>query len=176
MNPAPSFSTGCRIVAEFDDDASSFADAEPEFVPVEAPPVPTLATLLQSAFLTTSEEAAVAAKKQWLRVIRRFTKPDPGTKRHLRLPDSEEPEGSQVEVEYGRGAVGERPLCQAGSRVDASDKFFLVLYRTEAVAGRSGEDGSWVTEKAIHIPWTEIICLGVSVRRRIDTKQKSGTA
>src|SRR5438105_1529004 len=113
---------GCRIVAEFDDDAAAFAAAAPELVPVAAPegnarPLPA----------ALSEETAAAAKKSWLRIIRRFTEPVPGKKRRLRVLDSEEPNRGEIVIEFGR-SPGQPARCLSGYELDAADKLCLSLF------------------------------------------------
>jgi hypothetical protein len=45
MNPDLTLNEDCRIIAEFEDDASAFATAEPEYVPVLAIPLPAFGEL-----------------------------------------------------------------------------------------------------------------------------------
>lgn len=65
MNPTPSESFGAQILMEFEDDASAFANAEPEFVSIPAPSdVPATTTLErlkgQLVALTPKERAELA--------------------------------------------------------------------------------------------------------------------
>src|SRR5437868_1692064 len=58
MEPVPPAGTGCRLIAEFEDDASNFATAEPEFVPILPPVKP------QRPYSLPSPEAAPVGKAE----------------------------------------------------------------------------------------------------------------
>jgi hypothetical protein len=88
----------------FDEDASSFATGESEFVAVPPEPRPG-----PGPFTPPTEEAAAAARKFWLQIIRRFTEPVAGKKGRVRVTDSSEPAArGEVLVEHGSGAPDPR--------------------------------------------------------------------
>jgi hypothetical protein len=183
MKPTEPFSFGCRIVAEFDDDARAFAQAEAEFVPVKVPPTPgvpmTWGPTLQPPSSPFSEEVAAAAKKIWLKVIRRFTEPVPGKKGRLRVMHSERPNSGSIIVEYGRclastGRVGDREGMAQGHELEVTDKLFLTLYRTTRLppTQHRGYDEDCITP----IPWAEIANIRFEVIRPLTEGEQDSKA
>jgi hypothetical protein len=172
----PASGIGCRIIREFDDDASTFAQAEPEFVRVEAlsakflagPPSPTT-----PAFLPPTPKALAAAKKFWVKIIRRFTESVPAMKGRLRVRDSGAPNRGRIDVAYGRypATVGNH---RSGHELDVSDKLCLTLFHDEEPTGRAGDKGHWVREVSIPIPWTEIVNIQFAIMRPGARHRKAG--
>jgi hypothetical protein len=175
VNSTPPFGIGCRIIGEFDDDASGFAVAEPEFVALEAPStrllaVPSGATT-QVAVAPPSATALAAAKKFWVKVIRRFTEPVSARKGRLRVRDSGEPNRGSIEVRCGgyRLIVGND---RARHELDVSDKQCLTLFQNEEPT-QIDDEHQWAKELSIPIPWTEIANIQFTVWRPAEPNLKA---
>jgi hypothetical protein len=176
VKPDTPVGIGCRIIGEFDDDASGFAEAEPEFVSSQATSGPLLAapagTPTPAAVPPPSAEALAAAKKFWVKVIRRFTEPVPAKKGRLRVRDSGDPNRGSIEVRCAtyRLVVGND---RARHELDVSDKQCLTLFQSETPAREKGEQ-PWVKELSVPIPWTEIANIQFVVWRSTQGGRRAG--
>jgi hypothetical protein len=163
---------GIRIVAQFDDDASNFSEAESEIVPISSRKENTTTAPsdgLNCVFLASSEEASVAAKRFWLKVIRRHAEPVPDKKGRLRVRDAEEPNRGVVKVEYGRPSAkrrGRHKSC-SGCELDVTDKTCLTIFARddEDVHRTDGKSLRWIKETIIPIPWTELAEIRFEINR-----------
>ncbi len=153
------------MIAEFDDDASHFASAEPEYVPLPTASIP---THLQPggagpAFSPPSPAAAAAARKFWLKVLHRFTEPVPGTKGHLRLPRTDPTEEPRILIEcaplVSRGCNGGGSRTWVGREVRVDDKGYLLLFGERVLDRRPGDPDGHLRVAAFSAPvlWTDII-------------------
>jgi hypothetical protein len=176
MEPDPTISISGRILAEFVDDAKDCMPTEAEFVPVPIVPRPATQVLsrpgLQDAFSPPIEEAATAAKKFWLKIIRRFTEPVPGKKGRLRARDSAEPNRGRITIECARRSAVK---LFSGSELDISDKLCVTLFVNDKPVPSSGHGGGqrWVRESAIPVPWTEVVNIRFKVDRLVGPELKS---
>jgi hypothetical protein len=172
LDPSLAPTIGCRIIAEFDDDAGAFASAEPEYVPLPkaagAMPGPAPEAAAAPAFSPPSRAAASAAKKCWLKVLHRFTKHVPEKKNRLRLPDAEPGAGRiLVECSLPASRSGAESRTWAGDEVDVADKDYLVLFGRRAVDRRPEDPGSHlrIAESSIPVLWTDIVNIRFEVER-----------
>src|SRR4051812_9840051 len=134
MKPAGPVGVGCLIVGEFDDDASGFGQEAAEFVPVTGRPSTGPhwspgAGLLPVPLSPFTEAAAAAARKGWLKIVRRFTEPVPGKKKRLRVVGSEPGNRGKIFVEFGGrflwGGESKSPEKSAsGCELEVTDKLF----------------------------------------------------
>src|SRR5262249_23675993 len=146
-----------------------FASAEAEFVPVGTPPVPRALTAPAAAGecppSPPTEEAAAAARKFWLKAIRRFTEPVPEKKGRLRVRHSGNARRSAIRVETRRvisdGRGVSYPQRVRGDEADVADKLFLLLFAEE----RDPDGGGEVTQSTTAIPWTDIGNVSFEVTR-----------
>jgi hypothetical protein len=171
----------CRIIGEFDVDASAFAEGEPEFVTVDTPAQRWVAgpagVSAPARFVLPSDEALAAAKKFWLKVICRFTEPVPGNKSRCRVRDSGEPNRGAIEIDCGRyvPAASLRRDISWGHELDVSDKQCLTIFRHEGPMCWTGDEDRRVRELAMPIPWTEIVNIQFEVRRPVPHQQPAAS-
>jgi hypothetical protein len=173
MNPTPPHGIGCRLIAEFEDDAGTFTEGEAEFVAVEPPSTRGLAvsagSRLYIPFIPPTDEALATAKKFWLKVIRRFTESVPGKKGHCAVRDSAEPNQGRIVVEYGTTCEthveSARRYFAEGYELDFSDKSCLTLFSQEGPDPSLPYSAHQVKDKIIPIPWSEIVQIQFEVRR-----------
>src|SRR5438067_526908 len=116
------------MLAEFEDDASAAASAEPEFVPVNTLPLPVVllapAADSQSAVFPPSETSTTTARSSWLRIVQRFTETVPEKESRLRVRGSEGPGSPWIRVGLRGSVNGERAHAHAGTEVDVTDTHF----------------------------------------------------
>jgi hypothetical protein len=146
VTPTPPFGIGCRILAEFDDDASACAEAEAEFVPVQ----PTHGKLAAVAFSPPAER--LIAKELWLKVIQQYTEPVPGDGNRLQVRDSGQPKSGSIEVRYG---IDTHHHASA-TVLDVTGDRCLVLLRIDSRED-AGRGKVKVTNGYLSIPWNEIV-------------------
>lgn len=148
MTPTPPFGVGCRIIAEFDDDASACAEAEAEFVPVQSPH----GKLTAVAFPPPVERAFATAKELWLKVIQQYTEPIPEDGNRLQVRGSGEPKAGSIEVRYG---IDTHHHASA-TVLDVTGDRSLVLLRIDSRED-TGRGTVKVTNGYLSIPWNEIV-------------------
>jgi hypothetical protein len=174
MKPIPAIDNQCRVLAEFTDDASQFAEGEPEFVPVATPSARGAPSAVdagsQYIFSPPSAESSAVAKTFWLDVIGRFTEPVAGRGNRLRVLDAAEPNRGTIEVEYlPRFGLSFDLDSISGRELDVAHKQWLVLYDHREPSQYPGDpDGQLrVRESAVPILWTEIARMHFSVDRPV---------
>jgi hypothetical protein len=129
----------CDRLQVFNDDASTFTEAEAEFASSSRP-----RHICPSRRPTAKDTAA--ARACWLKIIRRFAKAVPGKKNLLRVQEGVTDQ-SCIWIKYPHpfsGTVGLR-----GEELDVADKTYLVVFLT-----RTDTNGTRIVSSAI--PWFEI--------------------
>jgi hypothetical protein len=142
----------CRELQVFTEDASPFAGAEAEFVPV---PLPQRSGTVLHTPMRPTEEDKTAARDCWLKVIRRFTKAVPGKKNGLRVRDGVT---SQPAVVIRRAQPYSGSIGLGGDELDVTDKTYLVLFATE-----TDTNGTRIVSSAV--PWFEIESITFRLRQ-----------
>ena len=152
MEPVPPLSIAGRIIAEFEDDAAA---PSPAAAPAYVPP---------------SEEAAPAAKRFWVEIIRRHTEEVPGHAGRLRVSGAAAPNRGAIVVEHIRADDGPAPTLRQGCELDTADAFCLTLVDREGPIALSGDDSGrqGIKESATPVPWTEIRNIRFEVFRPLD--------
>jgi hypothetical protein len=147
VTPTPPFGIGCRVIAEFDDDASACAGDEAEFVPVQSAqgPPPAFA-------FSQRTEGLLAAKELWLKVIQQHTEPVPGDGGRLQVRGSGKATSGSIEVRYGV----DTHYHASAPIMDAAGDRSLVLFRADSQEG-PGRGQVRVTKGVLSIPWNEIV-------------------
>jgi hypothetical protein len=145
VEPEPVETLSCDTLTVFEDDARSYARTEPEFVP------PFRAIEPAYPFTPPTKEAAAAARRFWLTVIRRFTEPVPEHRGRVRVKGSGDPEGGEFILQHGMGRTPRErsavpPQATTGGELDVAHTLYLTVYR--AIDG--GVEFS-------PIPWTELV-------------------
>ncbi len=169
MEPPPTIGVGCRIIAEFEDDASAVTTAEPEFVPVNALPFPVIlvpARANSPLTLFPPSEEATTARTSWLRIVQRFTEPVPENEGRLRVLGSEGPRHPSLSIGLRGRTNGEKPCAYVGTEVDVTDKQILLLFHK---VGDESNEPRWRTTA---IPWTEISNIQFEGDRAVEPKQQ----
>jgi hypothetical protein len=166
----------CRELHVFEEDASGFATAEPEYAAGFSPnnkvrAEPAIVRILSP--VAPSGEAIAAARKCWLKVIQRFTEPVPGKKKHRRvIGGSIGIQHVAVRLAYPLGrAAGQNGTCLGASNIfgdelDCGDKSYLVICRTETDAGSSRMVASAVA-------WVEIAQVIFPLSQRIGSEAQA---
>src|SRR5262245_22936138 len=129
----------CDEFQVFDEDASTFTEAEAEFVPTSLP-------RNRGASRRPTPEDTAAARDCWLKVISRFAKAGPGKKSLLRVRDGATDQPPIV-IRRAQPYVGTVSL--RGEELDVTDKTYLVLFATE-----TDTNGTRIVSSAV--PWFEI--------------------
>lgn len=175
MTTSPSSTVGCPIIAEFEDDASKCTPVEPEYVSL---PVAGPEAAGQPLFAPPRAEAAAAAKKFWLKILRRFTESVPGKKGRLRVADAAAPDEGRIVVECGRPLVGRDREggelgARAGDEVDFADKYYLVLFGRRLLVLPDGQ--ARLAESSTPVLWTDVVNIRFEVERVVVKRAAGGS-
>jgi hypothetical protein len=177
MNPENIETISCKIIAEFEEDASGFVE-DLDSLSEQEPSETSAASLAlgQQGLFPPSKEAAAAARKFWLQIIRRFTEHSPGKKNRLQVKGATAPNHAKIIIEAGRhwysmgGLTGTSALpgrSYSGAELEISDKWCVVLAGQEEDKNCQGESNKMdeITETLIPVPWTDIVNLRFELTR-----------
>ena len=169
---------GCRIIAEFEDDAAHCFPNGAAAAPVTSAQVePRIQDygLAAPTRETTGDavSSAAARKKLWLKAIHRLTQPVPGKRHGLRVPHFEDPEQARISIESCCRCSDSRASAIVRSsftayEVDIADKQFLVLFDNQRQAPDAVDPMApqRVRETSTYVQWTEIVHIRSEVLRR----------
>jgi hypothetical protein len=159
--PSPqeqSESFGCRIIAEFEDDAQNLGNAA-AIAPITNLPVSTT----PGSPLRFSKRVLSSAKKFWWPIIQRFTEPVPGRIGEYRVRGVTKTDDGVICIACHRGSSSDH--LSRGQKVDTSDPKCIFLF--EESEENWAERGRVLSSSVIGIPWVDILTITFRTRRSL---------
>lgn len=145
MEPAAAETISCDSLEVFEDDVSSFAAREPEFVSVPG------------RRPNSASPSAEDARNGWLKVIERFTEPISGTKDCLRAAGAAGKRTISILCRRRTPGLTSPPTRLEGEELNPTDRSCLILFTTE--------DETVPRVTSTLIPWTDIVHMTFPLRQ-----------